>query len=157
MTIPTKEMEHSPVKFVGRNVILNEGMIDRVRPRAHPELSDVHSEIMENTSSTEADVLREAIEARDKGLLDRDFDDEEEIVYMQYVMHRLPRHVTHWATGHHSRHPRNHLSLGYPPLYQLDLSLAQVNSSPNRQPMFQSKLIHRHPHPICRRKLPKIY
>jgi hypothetical protein len=140
--------------------MLDESMIDRVRPPSqHAELPDVHSEIIENTLSTEADVLREAIEAHDNGLLDREFDDdeEEEIVYMQYVIHRLSCHVAYCATGHHSRHPRYHQSQGYPPLYQLNLFLAPVNSSPNHPSMFQSKLIHRQLHLIYRRKPQKIY
>ncbi|EKM78372.1 hypothetical protein AGABI1DRAFT_75950 [Agaricus bisporus var. burnettii JB137-S8] len=77
------ELPHSPVRLVGRTVILNQGMIESVRPRTHPELADIHSELMENTPPTEEDVVKQAIEAHDTGLLDQDFDDEEEIVYMQ--------------------------------------------------------------------------
>lgn len=94
MTITSNGMQHSPVRLVGRTVILNQGMIESVRPRTHPKLADIHSELMENTPPTEEDVVKQAIEAHDTGLLDQDFDDEEEIVYMQYVIYLVLFHVT---------------------------------------------------------------
>lgn len=73
--------------------MLNQDIIEKTRPRTHPGFSSAHGqelEVVRDASPTEEDVIDEAFRARDNGLLDQDFDDdEEEIVYLQCVTYLL--------------------------------------------------------------------
>lgn len=92
----------------GNTVVLDQGMVEKTRLATHPENSREPShepqsspvfqqrtfepdhdefDVIEELSPAEEDVIDEAFRARDNGLLDREFDDEddEQIVYLQYV------------------------------------------------------------------------
>lgn len=77
--------------------MLNQDIIEKTRSRTHPGFSSAHEqelEVARNVSPTEEDVIDEAFRARDNGLLDQEFDDDEEIVYLQCVTYLLLRHVS---------------------------------------------------------------